>query len=150
MATEMNPATGEITVQQLDMALVQASPEIRELDIDALRLELLALEVLEANRWAPKTHNHTQTETLVGTTYQRKVKFLPPYFFTLTGSGYSVNLVNGDSNFSAQAPGVNVRINTANSAGSTVVLSSPGITAQDKTEIIDGTKDAILGAESYP
>jgi len=134
MATAMNPVTGEITIQQNDMTLLQASPEIRGLDVDALRLELRDLEENEANRWATKTHNHTTTLTLVGTIYQRKLEFLEPYFFTFTGSGYKVQMSNGDNNIDERTPGTNVSLRTANSAGSTLVESgTSGLTSEEST-----------------
>jgi len=133
MATAINPVTGEITIQQADMTLLQASPEIRGLDVDALRLEL---RDLESNRWAPKTHNHSTTLTLVGTTYQRKLEFLDPYFFTFTGSGYTVQLSNGDNNIDEKTPGVNVSMRSANSAGSVVVETGvSGLTPSESAEL---------------
>ena len=100
MALSINPLTYVITVPKADLTLVQAVPtEIRELSINAFRLELKAYEDDQDNGiYLPKTHTHNTEVLLGGITYARVVEILAPYTITFEDGQYAVNLVGANSN----------------------------------------------------
>lgn len=110
--------TRVITVPRADMTLVQSSPtEIRQLDLNSFRLELLDLEDnIEGRPW-PKTHNHNTTVTVGGVTLARVIELLEPYTVTFEDGQYAVNLVGANSNVGDRVNVNQVSVRSANSAG---------------------------------
>ncbi len=119
MAISIAWATQIITVPRLDMLLVQASPEIRELDLDAFRLELKGLEASVEGMPELDTHSHDPPRTIAGVTLSRVVEIINGYTVTFEDAQYAVNLVGANSNVSDVANVNQVSIRSANSAGLT-------------------------------
>ena len=86
MAISINWSTGVITVPKADTVQIQASPEIRTLDIDTFRLALKDLEDEVDGIVFPTTHNHVAPITVGGTVFARVVEILPPYTVTFEAS----------------------------------------------------------------
>lgn len=122
-----------IFIPRADMPIVQASPEIRELDVDQLRLELRSLEASSPGAPWPETHRH-QTETLLsGTTFARIVEVLPPYQVEFEDGQYSVRAVGANHNL------LDVKVN--NQVSLAVFLSSGLI---NSPEIQDASFDGVV------
>lgn len=120
MAISVDWPTGVITVPRADLAVVQLAPtEIRQLDLDAFRLDLKALEDDEAGIAYPATHAHTPPLTVGGVTLARAVELLPPYTVTFEDGQYAVNLVGANSNVADRVNVNQVSVRSANSAGLT-------------------------------
>ena len=137
MAISVNWVTGEITVPRADMPLVQASPEIREHDIDAFRLTLRDMEDDPDGRPWSRTHNHNTTITIAGVIYARSVEIIDPYFVTYEDGAYVVNLVGANNNVFVKRTFNSVSVNPSNSAGAQVVTVESTI---DPTQFVKDGK----------
>lgn len=127
MAISINPLTFVISIPKTDMSLVQSSPfEIRELDINAFRLELKAWEDDEGITFQ-KTHNHNTEVTISGVILARVVEILEPYTITFEDGNYAVNLIGANSNISDKINLNSVSVRSANSAGLTTPASPSDI-----------------------
>lgn len=119
--TDTNPY--RIFIPRADMPIVQASPEIRELDVDVLRKALRDAEATVVGAPWPETHEH-QTETILsGTTFARIVRILPPYQVEFEDGQYSVRSVGANHNI------LDVKVN--NQVSLAAFLSSGLITSPD-------------------
>lgn len=124
MATTVNPITGEILVPRADMPVVQVSPEIRELDVDAWRLELHAIaDDVDMRPW-PKMFLHNTQYILSGITYVRAMQIIDPYYVTFEDGQYAVRLVGGNNNILDVKTANQVSLLAANSAGKQVVIEN--------------------------
>lgn len=121
----INWLTKVINVPRTDMSLVQASPEIRELDLDDFRLTLKDLEDDEAGMPFLRTHNHNTTVSVGGVTLARVIEIINGYTVTFEDGQYAVNLVGANSNVSDVTNVNQVSVRSSNSAGLTS-SSSPG------------------------
>jgi len=120
-----------ITVPRTEMTLLQASPEIRELDLDVFRLDLKSLEDSEAGMAFPDTHRHNTEVTLSGAVYARVVEIINGYTVTFGDGQYAVNAVGANSNI-ADVMNVNqVSLRTFNAAGLLVTAGSSAPTVQE-------------------
>ena len=109
-----------INVLRADMLLVQSLPiEIRELNIDAFRLELKSLEADPEGISYVDTHKHNTIVTLGGVTYARLVEIINDYTVTFEDGQYAVNLVGANSNIGDVVNVNQVSVRSANSAGLT-------------------------------
>jgi hypothetical protein len=125
-----------IFIPRADMPVVQASPEIRELDVDQLRLELRSLEAAAPGAPWPETHVH-QTETLLsGTTFARIVEILAPYQVEFEDGQYSVRAIGANHNI------LDVKVN--NQVSLAVFLSSGLI---NSPEIQDASFDGVVAID---
>ena len=126
MATIVNPITGEIFVPRADMPVVQVSPEIRELDVDAWRLELHGIaDDVHMCPW-PKMFLHNTQYTLSGVTYVRAMQIIDPYYITFEDAQYAVRLVGGNNNILDVKTANQVSLLASNSAGKQVVNEGGG------------------------
>jgi hypothetical protein len=117
MAITITWGTKVINVPRADMTLIQASPEIRELDLDDFRLALKDLEDSEEGMCFPDTHTHNAGVTVGGTTLAMVIEIINGYTITFEDGQYAVNLVGANSNV-ADVTNVNqVSIRSQNSAG---------------------------------
>jgi hypothetical protein len=120
MAITINWPTKVINVPKADMLLVQSVPsEIRELDIDAFRLELKAIEASIEGMPFVDTHSHSPPVTVGGVTLARVVEIINGYTVTFEDDQYAVNLVGANSNIGDVANVNQVSVRSANSAGLT-------------------------------
>jgi hypothetical protein len=146
MAISINPLTFVINVPKADLTLVQASPEIRELDLDTFRLNLKAYEAAEYGIYLYKTHNHNTQVTLGNLTFARVIEILPPYTVTFEDGQYAVNLVNANSNVSDRTNVNQVSVRSANSAG--LVAATSTVTVDDVNAIADAVWSELVDDHS--
>lgn len=100
------------------MLLVSSSPtEIRQLNIDDLRIELGDLADDPEGIVQPTMFAHTPPLTISGVTLARVVEILDPYTLEFEDGLYNVNIVGGNSNVADVVIKNQVGVNTANSAG---------------------------------
>ena len=122
MAITIDWGTKIISIPKADTQLVQSSPtEIRQLDLDAFRLELKALEDDAAGMPFLDTHNHVGPITVGGVTLARVIEIINGYSVTFEDGQYAVNLVGANSNVGDVTNVNQVSIRSANSAGLTSI-----------------------------
>ena len=128
--------------------------EIRQLDLNAFRLELKDLEDDEAGIVYPATHQHNTTVEVGGVILSRVIEIINGYTITFEDGQYAVNLVGANSNV-ADVVNVNqVSVRSANSAG-LQDLSTLLAAAYNDTVVVDvingqaGTSTPI-GTRSTP
>jgi len=112
-------------VPRADMTLIQSSPtEIRECNINWLRLQIMALEDDPNGMTFPTVWEH-YPEVDVGTlTLAKSILMNEPYTITFEDGQYAVNLVGANSNIGDRVNVNQVSVRLANSAG---MVSSPDI-----------------------
>lgn len=98
MAISVDWLTKVVFVPRADMPVTQASPERRELDIDAFRLELKSLEASEGGLPFPDIHRHVAPITLAGITYARTVEIINGYTVEFEDGVYGVLAKGANSN----------------------------------------------------
>ena len=140
MAISINWGTKVINIPKADMTLIQASPEIRELNLNTFRLALKNLEDDEAGMPYSKTHNHNTTITIGGVELARVIEILYPYTTTFENGQYAVNLVGANSNVADRTNVNQVSVRSANSAG----LTQPSTTKTDVQNIINDNNPALV------
>lgn len=140
MAISINPSTKVITIPQADLTVVSGT--LYTYDTDAFRLELKSWEDDENNISLPVTHTHNTEVTIAGVTYARTIEIINGYSVTFENGSYSVKLTGSNNNIWDIQNGIlnqnTVQVIPTNSAGLIVVTSGSGVTAQDKTDIIEG------------
>lgn len=115
-----NPAQYVIQIPKADMTLVSSSPtEIRELNINTLRVTLGDLQDDAEGMPYPTAFVHTAPLTVAGVTLARVVEILDPYVIEFEDGAYNVNITGGNSNVSDVTIKNQVGVNTSNSAGLT-------------------------------
>lgn len=117
MTISINWGTKVIYVPKADTTLIQASPEIRELNLNTFRLTLKNIEDDEEGMPFPNTHNHNPPVTVGGVTLARVVEILSPYTVMFEDGQYAVNLVGGNNNISDKTNVNQVSVRSSNSAG---------------------------------
>jgi hypothetical protein len=117
MAISITWGTKVIYVPKADLTLIQASPEIRELDLDWFRLELKDLEDGEEGMCFPDTHRHVTETTLAGLTYARIVEIINGYTVEFEDGQYTVNCVGANHNVSDVKVANQVSLIINNAAG---------------------------------
>jgi hypothetical protein len=127
MSVSIAWATKVISVPKSYLSLIQASPtEIRELDLDAFRLDLKALEDNEDGIVYDQTHEHTAPVDVGGVTLARVVELINGYTVTFEDGQYAVNISGGNSNVGDNVNVNQVSVRSFNSAG---LITSRGIEA---------------------
>jgi hypothetical protein len=107
------------------MALVQTTPfEVRELDLNAFRLTLRALESSEEGIIFDRTHLHNTEINLGEYNQARFVGIINDYTVTFESGQYAVNLVGANSNVSEVINLNQVSIRSFNSTGLISISSS--------------------------
>jgi hypothetical protein len=146
VAFSINPATKVITIPQAD--LTNVSGTLYSFDTNAFRLALRAWEDDAANISYVPTHRHNTEVTIAGVTYARTIEIINGYSVTFENGSYSVKLTGSNNNIWDIQSGIlnqnTVQVIPTNSAGLITVTSGSGVTAQDKTDIIDGVWDEAL------
>lgn len=118
MAISINPLTFVIYVPKADLTLVQASPEVRELDVNDFRLALKNLEDdPDHGIFLLKTHSHNTEVTLSGLTYARIVEILDPYTVEFEDGQYTINCVGANHNLADVKVANQVSLIVNNAAG---------------------------------
>jgi len=118
MAITINWDAREIFIPKSDLTLIQSVPtEIREIDLDFLRLTLKSLEDDETGMLFPATHNHVAPIAVGGVSLARVVELINDYTITFEDGNYAVNIVGGNSNVGDRVNVNQVSVRSANSAG---------------------------------
>lgn len=121
MAVSIDWATKIITVNQVDMVLIDPSPLTYQHDLDVFRLELKDLEDDEEGIPFETTHSHNLPVTVGGAILARVIQFINGYTVSYeeTGTAYRVNSVGANSNLSEviNTNSGEVSVSTSNSAG---------------------------------
>ena len=117
MAISVDPFTDIIYVPKADLTLVQASPEIRELDLNAFHLWLRDWEDSSEGIPRPKTHNHSTEVALAGLNYARIIEILSPYTVEFEDGQYTVNCTGANHNISDVKVANQVSLIVNNAAG---------------------------------
>lgn len=146
MAITINWFAKVIFVPKADLALVQASPEIREMNLNNFRLALKDLEDSEAGMLYPDTHRHNTEVSMAGITLARVIEIINGYTVTLEDGQYAVNLVGANSNVAEVANVNQVSLRSQNSSGLIVsesadinsILQSIGVALMDNENIETG------------
>lgn len=119
MPISVNWTSKEIYIPKNYLQIVQMTPiEIRQLDINAFRLELKQLEASEGIPFLT-THNHNTTITVGGVTLARVLEIINGYTITFEDGTYAVNLVGANSNIGDVINLNQVSVRSNNSAGLT-------------------------------
>ena len=129
-----------IQIPRLDMLDVTgASPtEIRELDLNTFRQNLANLGDDAASGIVyPTSFMHTAPLTVAGVVLARVVEILTPFVILFEDGLYNVNVVGGNSNIADRVVKNQVGVNTANSAGATVISSGSGLSIADIQAAMD-------------
>jgi len=107
MSISIDYTTRIISVQKVDMTLVQSTPfEIYELDIDAFRLELKDIEDDIGGISFVDTHFSSTAVTAEGAVVARVFEIINGYTVTFEDGAYTVNLVGASTNI-AEVTNVN-------------------------------------------
>lgn len=117
MAISVDHNTYIIYVPKADLTLIQASPEIRELDSNQFRIWLNDWQDSEAGIPMPKTNNHNTEVTIDGLTYARTIEILAPYTIEFQDGQYQVNIVGSNNNIHSRRVTNQVSLVPNNSAG---------------------------------
>ncbi len=136
MAISINWATKVISIPKADLTLVQASPEIRSLDVDWFRLQLKDIEDNVEGQPFTDTHTHNTEVTLGGLTLARVVEIIDPYTITFEDGQYAVNLVGANNNIADKTNVNQVSVRSNNSAGMVTVNSGSGLTLEQHEQLM--------------
>jgi hypothetical protein len=118
MAISIDWPTKVINVPRADLTLIQSNPvEIRELNINAFRLELKGIEASNDGISFLDTHRHNTEVLLGGIVYARVIEIINGYTVTFEDGQYAVNLVGANSNIGDVVNVNQVSVRSANSAG---------------------------------
>jgi|SRR3989339_1260020 len=128
--------TKVINVPKTAMTVVQESPEIRELDVDAFRLQLKNLEDDVDGQPFPDTHIHNTEVTLGGVIFSRVVEIIAPYTVTFENGQYAVNLKGANNNISDRTNVNYVSVRASNSAGMVTVTSGSGLSTEEHDQLM--------------
>jgi len=133
MATSINWATKVISVPQADLTSLGGG--IYELDVNAFRLELKALEASEDGMPFDTTNSHNGEVTLAGTTYARSIEIINGYTVTFEDGTYTVKCSGANHNIGDVKNVNSVSLIIGNSAGLITVVSGSGVTPADVSSI---------------
>jgi hypothetical protein len=142
MAITVDWGTRTINVPKADMSLIQASPEIRELDLEWFRLQLKDLEDSEEGMCFPDTHIHNTEVTIAGVTLARVIEIVNGYTITFEDGTYSVNLIGANTNVMDVINKNQVASRSWNSAGLI------NVTGLDAGSIADAVWDEAVDAHT--
>ena len=98
MTTTIDWLTQIITIPKADTTLVQASPEVRELDVNAFRLGLKDIEDSEDGMPHLDTHQHNTEVTISGVTYARTFEIINGYTVEFEDGQYTVSCTGANHN----------------------------------------------------
>jgi len=138
-----------IHVPQAD--LTDLGGGVYELDLNAFRLSLKALEASELGMPWPDTHSHNTAVTLAGTVIARVVEIINGYTVEFEDGQYAVNLTGANSNVAEVAVVNQVSIRSFNSAG--LIEANPAISSTMETRIreihaLEGLGDDALEVDT--
>lgn len=144
---DVNWGTGVITVQQSGLVLVSGT--LYDMDTNAFRLELKALEASVDGMTFGDTHIHNTQVTVAGTTFARTVEIVTPYSVRfLPDTLWTVRLQGSNNNIFDVENGIlvqnSVQVIPGNSAG-LIVNQGQALGAQDLLDIAAAVWNHIKG-----
>ena len=118
MGLSVDWANKVINIPKADLLLIQSVPtEIRQLDLNAFRLELRSLEDDSDGMPFERTHRHNTSVSVGGVILSRVIEIINGYSVTFEDGPYAVNLVGANSNVGDVVNVNQVSVRSANSAG---------------------------------
>ncbi len=144
MAISIDWPTGVIFVPKADTVLAGTDPisgrEIRSFDTDQFHEDLRDEEETVAGRAWPLTHSYNAAVVIDGVAYAPQLTMVNNYQveFESVGTPWRVIFTSTNNNIASFSVVNDVSIQPGNSAGLQIVTSGSGVTAQDKTDIING------------
>ncbi|MEJ1365626.1 MAG: hypothetical protein RPU42_11165 [Candidatus Sedimenticola sp. (ex Thyasira tokunagai)] len=148
MSYSVNWLTKAIEIPLADLTFLSGSNYT--IDMADVHSEIRRLEgAFDEGLWAPQVLQHVDTVVLGGDPYSSFEIFINGYTVQFEAGAYNVSITGANTNIlDVLIPVGGVSVALKLSGGK--IQTGSGVTEQDKTDIINGTKDAILGAESYP
>lgn len=143
----VNWATKVISIPKADMPLLQASPEIRELNALTLWQNLRDIEDDPDGIVNKTIVKNTTPLTVAGVTLSRVVEIINGYTITFEDLQYAVNVTGGNTNVADVVNKNQVSVNTQNSAG----LVEVGVESSAPTvaQIVAGVKSETYDGVSF-
>lgn len=129
MAYTVNWLTKVVTIPKSDLTLVQASPEIRELDVTAFWSEIHAIQAGDGLTY-PAIMRSNAPVTLAGQTYVRSVEVINDYRIEFEDGQYQVNLTGANNNLLDARVQNQVSLSASNSGGAVVVSTGSGLSPE--------------------
>lgn len=124
MAISINWETKVINVPKAD--LTDLGGNLYELDVDAFRLSLKAIEEATDGIIFPNTHSHNTQVTLSGVTYARTFEIINGYTIEFENAQYTVRCVGANHNIADVKVVNSVSLIIGNSAGLISVNTAGG------------------------
>lgn len=131
-----------------------ADPLIFELDMAAFHLEVRTQEAdFNGGLWSDPVIAHQKGSTFSGQSLADTITVINNFVLEFEYDGvnsYAVNLIGANTNIPDVAVVNGVSIRPRNSIGSQKIYIGSGVTAQDKIDIAEQTKNTILSTEVFP
>ena len=126
MAYSLNWLTKVVTIPKADLTLVQASPEIRALDVTAFWAAIHAIQADEGISY-PDIMRSNAPVALAGQVYARSVEVINGYSIEFENGSYQVNLTGANNNLLDARVQNQVSLNASNSAGAVIISTGSGL-----------------------
>lgn len=136
MTYSLNWLTKVVTIPKADLTLVQASPEIRALDVTAFWAAIHLIQAGEGISY-PDIMRSNAPVTLAGQTYARSVEVINGYTIEFENGAYQVNLTGANNNLLNARVQNQVSLNASNSAGAVVVTSGSGLSTPQAVQLAE-------------
>lgn len=134
MVYTVNWASKIVRIPKIDLALVSASPEIRELDVIEFWQTIHDIQDGEGMPFRDIMRSNAPV-TLAGVTYARSVEIINGYKIEFEDGEYQVNLTGANNNLLDARVQNNVSINASNSAGLVAGGGSGGLTPGQEAKL---------------
>jgi len=139
-----------VTIPASDMAVISGNDY--NLDMADFHKEIRRLEwEFVDGLWAEQILDHTIAKiNFAGADYAPFDEIINGYEIKFEAGVERVNLLGSNNNLVDVLIYTGVSVVPSNSAGLQVVATGSGVTAQDKIDIANLSRDTILGTESFP
>ncbi|MHA2062954.1 MAG: hypothetical protein ACXABY_01090 [Candidatus Thorarchaeota archaeon] len=151
MALSIDWLTYVITIPKADMSIISASPEIRELDVNAFRLELKDIEDSEEGAPFWDTHAHNTAVSLSGIVYARIVEILSPYTVEFEDGQYTVSCTSANHNLADVKVANQVSLIIGNAAGLIEDTANDTVVANTELlrKLLNNRQDVVESGGAY-
>jgi len=139
-----------VTIPAADLAVISGNDY--NLDMADFHKEIRRLEwVFNSGLWAIQILDHTIAKlNFAGADYAPFDEIINGYVVQFEAGIERVNLLGSNNNLVDILVYTGVSVVPSNSAGLQVVATGSGVTAQDKIDIANLSRDTILGTETFP
>lgn len=134
MAYSVNWLTKVVTIPKADLALVSASPEVRELDLLSFWAAIHDIQDGDGITY-PDIMRSNAPVTLAGVTYVRTVEVINGYKIEFEDGSYQVNLTGANNNLLGARVQNQVSLSASNSAGAVQIVSGSGLSSEQATRL---------------